>query len=66
MGVALTSSRFLSTYGGFLMYILASVSAVGTVNSKFRASCRSPPSFIYFWMRVAYFSSMFLARLSVS
>jgi hypothetical protein len=66
MGVALTSSRFLSTYGGFLIYILARVSAVGTVNSRFCTSYGSPPSFIWFWMRVTYFSSMFLARFSVS
>jgi hypothetical protein len=56
MGVALTSSQFLSTYGGFLMYILARVSAVGMVNSRFRTSCGSPPSVIWFWMRVTYLS----------
>jgi hypothetical protein len=66
IGVALTSSWFLSMYGRFLMYILASVSTVGMVNSRFCASYGSLPSFICFWMRVAYFSTMFLAHLSVS
>jgi hypothetical protein len=66
MGIALTSSWFLSTYGGFLIYILAKVSAVGTVNSRFRTSYGSPPSTIWFWMRVTNFSSMFLACFSVS
>jgi hypothetical protein len=36
------------------------------VNSKFHASCGSPSSSICCWMRVTYFFSMFLARLSVS
>jgi hypothetical protein len=48
-----------------LMYILASVSVVGTVNSKFRANCGLTPSSIRYWMRVTYFSSMFLVRLSM-
>jgi hypothetical protein len=47
--VALTQSWFFSTYGGFLMYILASISAVGMVNSRFCANCGSLPSSICFW-----------------
>jgi hypothetical protein len=46
IGVALTSSWFLSTYGGFLIYILARVSTVGTVNSRFLTNCGLPPSVI--------------------